>query len=264
MTIIPILMYHSISAGGTRGFRRFTLHPHIFAAHLAWLRGEGYSILSVAGLVELRKKSTPPEKSVVLTFDDGFLDFYSAALPVLLQYNAPASLFIPTRYLDGSSLWLSDIGEGRRPLISRAQLVEIANAGVDCGAHTHSHCHLDTVSEAQGRAELSQSKEIIEQIIGRAVTTFAYPYGHHHAQARQWVIDAGFQAACAVKNALSHTDDDLFTLGRVTITHRTNVDTLAALLAGQNLPLASPKVRLLTKLWRQVRLWQGRFSRFRR
>lgn len=261
MPIIPILMYHSISNGGTRGFREFTLTPALFAAHIAYLCAQGYSILSVAGLVELRKKSALPAKPVVLTFDDGFTDFYTAALPVLEQYHAHASLFIPTRYLNSTSLWLKDIGEGQRPMISRAQLVEIANAGVDCGAHTHSHCHLDTVNESQGRRELTQSKETLEQIIGQAVTTFAYPYGHHHTQARQWVVDAGFQAACAVKNALSHSDDDLFALARITITQHTDVNKLAALLKGQGLSLASSDEQLIAKLYRQYRLFRKHFEK---
>lgn len=257
MTIIPILMYHSISAGGTAGFRKFTLRPDLFAAHLSYLHAQGYSFVSVAGLVAALREKTLPEKPVVLTFDDGFLDFYTVALPVLQQHQAAASLFIPTGYLSGSSQWMEDIGEGARPLISRGQLVEIANAGVDCGAHTHSHCHLDTAKEAQGRRELSQSKEIIEQIIGQAVTTFAYPYGHHHEQARQWVMDAGFQAACAVKNELSHSEDDLFALARITITNHTTVPGLAALLKGRGLSLASSKEKLVTKLWRQYRLLKG-------
>jgi peptidoglycan/xylan/chitin deacetylase (PgdA/CDA1 family) len=186
-----------------------------------------------------------------LTFDDGFLDFYTTALPILQQHDATASLFIPTRYLSGTSLWLESLGERQRPLISRAQLVEIANTGVDCGAHTHSHCHLDTVGQTQGRRELTQSKEILEQIIGKPVTTFAYPYGHHHAQARQWVMDAGFQAACAVRNAISHTDDDLFALARITITDRTDVPKLAALL--KDLPPASAGEKPITKLYRLFR-----------
>ena len=257
MTVIPILMYHSISAGGTPGFRKFTLRPDLFAGHLAYLHEQGYQSLSVAGLVKALREKTLPEKPVVLTFDDAFLDFYTAALPVLKLHNAAASLFIPTRYLDGTSLWLDDVGEGARPLVSRGQLIEIANAGMDCGAHTHSHCHLDTAKEAEGRKEISQSKEIIEQIIGLPVTTFAYPYGHHHPEARQWVIDAGFQAACAVKHALSHTHDDLFTLARITITNRTDVHELAALLKGRGLSLATSKERIVTKLWRQYRLLKG-------
>ncbi len=262
MFIIPILMYHSISVGGTRGFRKFTLHPPLFAAHIAYLREQGYSILSLAGLADLRKSSaTLPKKPIVLTFDDAFLDFYTTALPVLQQYDVTASLFIPTGYLDGTSRWLQGIGEGTRPIISRAQLVEIANARVDCGAHTHSHCHLDTVSEAQGRAELAQSKTTLEQIIGKTVTTFAYPYGHQHAQARQWVRDAGFQAACAVRNAISHSDDDLFALARITITDRTDLPHLGALLKGQGLSLASSRERLLTKLWRQYRLFSTVLAR---
>lgn len=255
MRKIPILMYHSISTQATRRFRAFTLAPTLFAAHLRYLREQGYTFLSIAGLAG----SELPEKPIILTFDDGFLDFYTKALPLLLQYNATASLFIPTRYLDGTSLWLQALGEGRRPLVSQDQLIEIANAGVDCGAHTHSHCHLDTVSTARGQQEVNRSKEILEQILRRPVTSFAYPYGHYHMQARQWVMDAGFQAACAVRHAISHRDDDPFALARVTITDRTDVPRLAALL--RDFPLASSKERLKTRLWRQVRLLRARFER---
>ncbi len=263
MKPIPILMYHSISTEASAGFRKFTLTPELFAAHMEYLKTQGYTVLSVSQLQALRTEPSPrawPVRPVVLTFDDGFADFYTAALPVLQTYAFPASLFIATSYLESSSRWLQSIQEGERAMLSKAQLREIFAAGIDCGSHTHTHVHLDTVNEKRGREELTRSKETLEQILGQPVTTFAYPYGHYHKQARQWVVDAGFKAACAVKHAISHTDDDLFSLARVTITNRTDVAALASLLAGTGLRLASPKEKLVTTGWRQFRRFVQTFA----
>lgn len=256
MSVIPILMYHSLSEQAAPGFRKFTLKPEIFAAHLAFLQAQGYTTLTVARLAEIRlmhQEHLLPRKPVVLTFDDAFEDFYLSAWPLLQEYNATASLFVATGYLDGVSQWLEALHEGRRAIIRRAQLREIAEAGIDCGSHTHTHVHMDTVDEKKGRQELVISKALLEQILGRPVTTFAYPYGHHDRRARQWVVEAGFSAACAVKNALSHTEDDLHALARITITDQTDVATLAELLSGQRVNLAAPGEALLTKGWRQFR-----------
>lgn len=256
MAVIPILMYHSISDQAAPGFRKFTLSPELFAAHLTHLNEQGFTTLTVARLAELRhsrQQHLLPKKPIVLTFDDAFEDFYHSAWPVLQQYHATASLFVATHYVNGTSTWLESIQEGRRAIMRAAQLREVAEAGIDCGSHTHTHLHLDTADEKKGRKELLISKTLLEQCLGKPVTTFAYPYGHHDDRARQLVMETGYSAACAVKNALSHSDDDLFALARLTVTNQTDVPALAALAKGTGLPLASPKEALLTKSWRQFR-----------
>lgn len=254
MLAIPILMYHSISTNSTLGFRKFTLRPDQFISHLAYLREQGYQAISVAKLAEIRsqgQRQLLPAKPVVITFDDGFMDFYTTAFPILQEYRFPASLFLVTGYLGRTSLWLRSIREDKRPMITPVHLREMAEAGIDCGSHTHTHIHMDTVTEKRAREELLVSKNILEQFIGRSVTVFAYPYGHYNRKACQLVKEVGFQAACAVKDALSHSKDDLFALARITITNRTDTSVLADLL--RHLPFASSKESLLTKGWRRVR-----------
>ena len=108
---VPILMYHSISKQATSRFRQFAVPPELFADHMLYLHENAYTSISVTQLVQaLFSGDTPscalPDRPVVITFDDGFADFYSEALPVLKQYNFMATLYIATAFVHGTSRWL--------------------------------------------------------------------------------------------------------------------------------------------------------------
>ncbi|HLO28603.1 MAG TPA: polysaccharide deacetylase family protein [Anaerolineales bacterium] len=255
MKVVPILMYHSISPKASRKFRPFALSPELFGAHLAYLYENSYTPLSVSQWATALQGGTSqlPARPVVITFDDGFLDFYHAALPVLLKYGFPATLFIVTGCVEESSHWLKSEGEMNRKMLKWSHILEIDQAGIECGAHTHRHADLDIVSPNMVRKEITLSKEILEQKLGHAVATFSYPYGHYDQRVRDVVEQSAFQAACAVRNALSHIKDHRFSLARITINNRTSVQQLAALLNGKGLSLAKEGEALTTKTWREFR-----------
>jgi peptidoglycan/xylan/chitin deacetylase (PgdA/CDA1 family) len=259
---IPILMYHSISRVATDRFRPFTMTPERFEGHLAYLADQHYATYTVSELVAALESDTVlPERVALITFDDGFADFHSAALPLLQQYGHRSTLYVVSDGVEGASYWMTNEGETDRPIVSWTQLREIAASGVECGAHSHTHRQLDTLWPSRARAEVVRSKQVLEEGLGQAVTSFAYPYGYHGPAVRRMVLDAGYQSACAVKHVLSHDADDHFALGRIIVTADDGVEQLARWLDGQDLPSAWTGERLGTIGWRMARRGAALFHR---
>src|SRR6266487_3901186 len=120
---IPILMYHSISRHATPKFKPFTVSPELFADHIAYLLQHAYTPITVTQFVETvahgaSVSSTLPERTVVLTFDDGFADFFTEAFPILKQYGFTATLYVLTAFINSTSRWLQREGEATRPMLT--------------------------------------------------------------------------------------------------------------------------------------------------
>ena len=249
---VPILAYHSLSRHSTAPFRRFTLDPGLFEDHLAFLAERGYRTLTVSELVEKRAHGERlPPRPVVLTFDDGFADFHSHALPVLERHGMTATLYVITGYVGGTSGWMRADGEGDRPILSWEQLDDIARHGIECASHSHTHPQLDVLPVEQMRAELLAPKQMLEDQLQVSVSSFAYPYGYHSAAVREASAAAGYHSACAVAEQVSG-DDDRFAIPRLTVPAGTDTDGLAALLE-RDLPNATE--RLVG--WAKQLVWRG-------
>ena len=255
MRRIPILLYHSISAESSPRFRPWTVHPRRFREHIEHLSRSGYDSLTIEQVQEgLRPGGPPlPPRPVAITFDDGFADFHSTALPVLEAHRLASTLYVPTRYLGGTAGWLARESEEDRPLLSPAQLHDVVRRGVQVGAHSHTHPRLDEVSTARSREEIVRSKEILETELQRPVTTFAYPHGCYSRRVREQVIEAGYTSSTAVRHAMSSTQDDAFALARIMVLADTTTEALDRLLAGVGLPQAPCRPRIRTTVWRAAR-----------
>jgi peptidoglycan/xylan/chitin deacetylase (PgdA/CDA1 family) len=228
--------------------------PELFAAHMSHLAEHGYRSVTVRELVERAFERREPlePRTVAITFDDGFADFYSAAWPELLRHRLTATIFIATGYVGRASAWLASMGEGGRPMLTWPQIEEISAAGIECGAHGHHHLQLDTVPAARARSDIQTSKALLEEAAG-PVTSFAYPHGYYTRRVQRLLVDAGFTAACAVKDAVSTTDDDRFALARVVVRGGTGVDRLARLLRGEGIGVAAGHRTLRRGAWRALR-----------
>jgi peptidoglycan/xylan/chitin deacetylase (PgdA/CDA1 family) len=164
---IPILMYHSISLAEERvhPYYRINTLPEVFADQMRFLATQGYRAIS---LEELTDKE-PDGKSVVITFDDGYSDFYFKAFPILEQYGFRATVFLATAYVEGEPF-------SGRPCLNWEQIRELNGAGIAFGSHTHTHPQLSNLERPAIIQELQRSKGIIEDRLGCAVTLFSYPY----------------------------------------------------------------------------------------
>jgi peptidoglycan/xylan/chitin deacetylase (PgdA/CDA1 family) len=263
---IPILLYHSISAEATAGYRPFAVDPGRFRAHMELVAHAGYRTLTVRelGAILADPSGRVPERTAVITFDDGFDDVHREALPVLEQLGLTATAFLVTGFLGGTSRWLAATGEGDRRLLSWTQVRELAAAGIEIGSHSHSHPELDTLPADLAGEELRRSRALLEDGLGAAVTSFAYPYGYHTSELKGLLRQNGYEAGCAVKHALSHERDDRWALGRAVVSADTSDEQLTAWLDGRGLPVAWTGERPQTIGWRAVRRARSGFARFRR
>jgi peptidoglycan/xylan/chitin deacetylase (PgdA/CDA1 family) len=262
---IPILMYHSVSDHATPKYSPFAISPTLFAQQMEYLRQHNYTPITVTRFMEIRAggEQPLPAKPVLLTFDDGLEDFYTGALPILQQYNFPATLYVVTGFMNGTSRWLLSEGEGNRPMLSWGQLAEIQAAGVECGGHTQTHPQLDTVSLARAKDEITQCKKILEDHLGQTIRSFAYPYGYHTNAVKQAVQDAGYTSACAVKYEMCSENTDRFALKRLMVGPTTNLTALEALLTtGYTSLLTGMYKRARTPVWRIVRRAKAPVERY--
>lgn len=252
-TPIPILLYHSVGAQGPGRFGPFAVTRQQFASHLDLLLDQGFQLLSVGELVQRRQEGAALDHVAVVTVDDGFEDFHRHAWPELAARHIPATLYVVSGALDGRSTWLDPLGAGTLPMLSRSQLQELAADGCEIGAHTSTHPELDCVPPERARQEIRDSKARLEDVLGRDVSTFAYPYGYHDRRVRQLVVDGGYRSATAVRNAISHEQDDRFALARFTVLSHVGPGDLDHALHARSVGVAKDREQWRTRGWRQVR-----------
>ena len=259
---IPILLYHSVSDTPTGDFGPFTVSRSQFAGHLDRLLALGFDTLTIGQMLERVRAQLPlPERIAVITVDDGFADFEANAWPELQKRGMTATLYGTAGVIGGRASWLAPLHADQLPMLDRGQLVDLAAQGCEIGAHSMSHPHLDCLSPSQAAQEIRQCKDILEQVLSQPVDSFAYPHGYYDREVRQIVVDAGYSSASAVKNALSHVDDDQFALARITVKSNFDETKIDQVLAGEGFPRARRRERWRTRGWRQVRRRQYRQRR---
>jgi peptidoglycan/xylan/chitin deacetylase (PgdA/CDA1 family) len=229
---VPILCYHAVDPDGAGPLAPWVLHPDRFDEHLDALAGAGYQPVRLDDLVaQVHDRGGPPPRgALVITIDDGYADVADRVWPALAARGWPATLFVSTGPTGGTFL--------DRPMLGRDQLTDLAADGLTIGAHGHHHLPLDTLDPATARDEVVRSRDLLEDWLGTPVHTFAYPHGFHDRQTRQVVVEAGFDAACAVRQAISSTDDDRFALARIMPTGDVTADALVARLQDPRTPVA--------------------------
>ncbi|MEU8268703.1 polysaccharide deacetylase family protein [Sphaerisporangium sp. NPDC049002] len=251
---VPILMYHSVTDRPNSATRPLAVRPSVFESQMTYLKDRGFTPLTLGDLVASlygTGGAPAPERPVVVTFDDGYADFHSEALPVLEQLGFPATVFL-------TSGWVSDAGgdAAGRPLdrmLCWSQAREAVSCGIEIAGHSHSHPQLDQLSDAALRQELRRNKALLEDKVGRPVATMAYPYGYSSARVRREVRKAGYWAACAVANTLAADSGDVMALPRLTVGRSTTMDRFRRAVEGRGVPLIYLKEHALTKGYAMVR-----------
>jgi peptidoglycan/xylan/chitin deacetylase (PgdA/CDA1 family) len=172
---VPILMYHSISdddESNTHAYYRTKTSRTLFAAQIKHLHESGYTTCSLAQAIQhLQPQTRGLAKAVVITFDDGYRDFYRHAFPVLSQYGFSATVFLPTAYIGDHPVQFKG-----KDCLTWAEVRDLNKNGILFGSHTVTHPQLRELSGPAINSEIANSKAMIEEKLGSAVDSFAYPY----------------------------------------------------------------------------------------
>jgi peptidoglycan/xylan/chitin deacetylase (PgdA/CDA1 family) len=248
---VPILMYHSIAIPSTSPY---VVSVQAFETQMAYLAERHYTPLTVTQFIRARQcPETLPLRPVVLTFDDGYADFYENALPVLRRHKFGATLYIVTSWVKGSPREKGPGSESGYRLLTWEQIVEISANGIECGAHTHTHSPLDILGETAARMELVRSQQILQAKIGQPVSSFAYPGGYQTRFTQHLVRATSYTSACGVMYAMSSTVDNAFALSRLPVTNDTQGADFEKLLTGRPLDVRMRWRQLQSSVWRGAR-----------
>jgi peptidoglycan/xylan/chitin deacetylase (PgdA/CDA1 family) len=180
------------------------------------LSAAGYTSLPLRELAaSLKDGCNLPEKPVVLTFDDGFMNFYTHAFPVMSEYGFCATVFLVTDFCGKSNDWNGNPPElPRSKLLSWSEIKILNDAGIEFGSHTKTHPDLTTLTRAETEAELVASKAAIQDALGRETMTFAYPFGRYNASIRS-IAASNFGASCSVQLGKVTERSDFSSLERI-------------------------------------------------
>jgi peptidoglycan/xylan/chitin deacetylase (PgdA/CDA1 family) len=173
MDLVPVLLYHSIS---DHPHDRIAVHPKLFLRHMEMLKSE-FSVVSLQELNNLfRSNSSIPADAVAVSFDDGYDDAYTDALPILNKYSIPATFFIPAGRIGTNNDW-NTRAFTRFNHLDTNQLAAILDSGHVVGSHGITHAYLPKLTDAEIEDEVCRSKEILERTLATDVPFISYPYG---------------------------------------------------------------------------------------
>ena len=206
-----ILTYHSISDGDSP----LKISLRLFTEQMEWLRANVRVAPLAEVVVALAERKLLPERTVALTFDDGFRDFYSSAAPVLRHFGFTATIFLPTGYCGRTNRWPGQPEwVAKEALLDWQEVAGLARNGFSFGAHSINHVVLPALSVDEAEHEIAGSKAQIEEHTGQRVDLFAYPYGLWSPTVRD-IVSRHYRGACSTGAGVVEQDADPFALPRV-------------------------------------------------
>ena len=197
---VAILGFHKIGAPPLHGWETwFYIPEETFASQLSYLKENRWQVIDLAAFMRgLKSPESLPERSALLTFDDGYRTMREVALPWLRRFDYPAVLFVPTNYIGGRSLFGLD-EEPEEAICDWDDLRELETNGVAVQSHSASHRPFSELNAAEQEEELIKSKSVLEARLNRAVEFFSFPYGDNGTDpelTRCALERAGYRAAC--------------------------------------------------------------------
>ncbi len=244
---IPILLYHKITdvSEGIDAF--WNVSPGLFSEQIEFLLENGFQVISLQSFYDTSQfKNNLPRSTVILTFDDGYANFYTNVYPVLCKYRLPATVFLTVQYTGTNSFY-----EWDRPLIAKKkefekefrplswnQINEMKESGlITFGSHSMSHPHLGRLPDDKIVYELRESKRILEERLEQPILFFSYPggsyaYGDVNKNTRRHLVECGYKLACTSRTGRNRISDDILSLKRIGISRHDDIPLFRAKLTG--------------------------------
>ena len=207
--VVPILMYHSVDADA-QSENRLAVTADTFSRQMRFLKEHSYNVIPLEELVVLiRGGEEIPAKTVVITLDDGYKDNFTYVFPILEKHQIPATLFLIT----------NEVGRPQDDRLTWEQILEMQDSGL---IFFGSHCVgaeplINIESEEELKYQITASKKILEERLGRQVNLFSYPEGFFDDKIKALVVQAGYKGAVATNPGPDYPDDDPFALKRLRI-----------------------------------------------
>lgn len=206
---IPIIMFHYVEFVQDVNDlirRQLDINPYLFEGQLKALHDVNFDTYFVRDVPDILNGNIDynASRSAVLTFDDGYEDFYRDAFPILKKYQMKATIYIIYDYI------------GRRGFLSVNEIRELINSGlVEVGSHTFDHIYLSKIASDEARRQIVDSKKAFEERFGIDIKTLAYPYGAFDQQAIDLTKEASYSAAVSVIPGSIQSNNNLFYLYRI-------------------------------------------------
>lgn len=193
---IDILLYHQV---GIRPNTRTNLDCFCdikeFSKQMKYLKTSGHNVISLQRAIELIFMRKSIDSSyVALSFDDGSEEFYDLVFPILEEFGFPSIVYPVTGFLGK----VATFGKRYNPdlkIISKGMLKELSQLGVELGAHTMDHVKLTKVDRKEALRQIIRSKDVIEQLIGKRVSSFSYPHGDYNSEIIDLLKQSKFESA---------------------------------------------------------------------
>lgn len=221
---IPILVYHQIDSAPPKGapFRGLYVSRAAFSRQMALLKLLGYQGLSMTDL-QPYLRGEKSGKVVGITFDDGYLNNLTNALPVLQKHGFSSTCYVVDELLGKTNVWDAQIGIAQTKLMTAEQLLQWQAGGQEAGAHTQRHVDLTQTEAVNAQREIADSKSTLEQMLGKRIQHFCYPYGKFTASHTDMVGEAGFETATTTVRSRVHTAENMLSLPRVPVLRSTSL-----------------------------------------
>ena len=217
---VLVLMYHRVGEASNAWEARYAIGASRFADHMRALQAEGFRAVEAAALADwLQGGASLPQRSFVLTFDDGFRGVKENALPVLQRLGWPFTVFLVSGLIGRQDLWTRSANPDgvTYPLLDATEILEMQRAGVAFHSHTRSHASLPTLDDEQLAAELAGSRSELQALLGTQVDLLAYPFGHVDERVARAAKQAGYRAAFSTQPGFNRRDVDRHRIRRLDV-----------------------------------------------
>ena len=261
---LPILLYHQITAAPNHANRvtiapgewPYRINKEAFDRQMRWILQQQMRTVPIEQLINKPSPATSEAfltcQCVCMTFDDGSMNHYDLAYPTLLSYGQRATFFVITDRI------------GQRGYLSWEQLREMAAHGMSIQSHSCSHSSLRHATRRQARDELLNSKECLEQALGRRVTVFAAPAGTWHSDLSALAQDSGYQIVCTSEQGVNDKPLDLLALKRLSIRGMYSMRRFQSLVVGRPLAILRQQAEAFCFDSAKVLLGWNRYNAIRR